>query len=446
MERSTRSGDFDEEVLEERDSLEALEDEDDLVLPPEKYKKHRRRYSPPPHPHYGFNNQWLMLASHHFESLERPPVKGTPETELVPEPHNRVDPTAVAVFDRGRRAGYIPAERAGELHDVVRAWNHRGYSVVVDPAEGRSGAKIPYFDYYIEFYTRSGLVEELNDFIDDIVESETDILMRRGFTLYDEDIVFLRKFKHMLPSLHWPEYHSYEAGGFRRYGTIISQLYIPPALRWEMQLRRDQFEQLRGMLAEVQQRDRDLSILRRFHATHSVTVVAEELNMSTSTVYAALNRHGAPHKRLAEERLKQRDAEIVRRFDDSESQMAISRSLGINQSTVSSVLRRAGRTSGHPSNEQSALNRAERALEMAQLQQHGCTRRQVADRFDVSIDTVKFSLKDGRFYLDPRSFPDRLQAAREAPDPSGSHNQKLTQAMKDRRVLSHLKPSELSDQ
>lgn len=63
----------------------------------------------------------------HPGGLDNPKIRGEARFELVPEPHNPVDPCAVAIDFRGRRIGYVHADYARWLHGYVRAANIHGY-------------------------------------------------------------------------------------------------------------------------------------------------------------------------------------------------------------------------------------------------------------------------------------------------------------------------------
>ncbi|WP_153392702.1 hypothetical protein [Ornithinicoccus halotolerans] len=55
--------------------------------------------------------------------------------------------------------------------------------------------------------------------------------------------------------------------------------------------------------------------------------------------------------------------------------------------------------------------RLTRCTEAVRLQQAGLTRAQIADRLDASLDTTKQLLRDGKFYADPGTDPDRAALA-----------------------------------
>ncbi|HZC75533.1 MAG TPA: HIRAN domain-containing protein [Gaiellaceae bacterium] len=73
----------------------------------------------------------LAGASYRAEALQAEAFAPGRRLALVPEPENKHDPNAVAVYDAERRlqAGYVPAEIAPELsgdEQAVSIWEFRG--------------------------------------------------------------------------------------------------------------------------------------------------------------------------------------------------------------------------------------------------------------------------------------------------------------------------------
>lgn len=410
-----------------------------MELPPEKYTLHTGRYSPPGEPRYGFNNLWVAFAVAHQGYENRPPVPGTPRRELVPEPHNPVDPTAVAVYDRGRRIGYIPAEPAAAIHDPIRAINRRGKAVVVKPSTGAQGARVPYFRYTTEFYTDSGLPEELRQFVDDVVAQETDILLRPGYRITDDDLKTLRLHRDKVPSLTWPEIHPYYKQTWHLYGMVYSDRYIPGALRWEIKLKRDELEDYRHEIRENARIERDNKILRHYETRAELKDVAAEAGLSVSTVVTLLKRSGVSNIRTAHAvSRQQRDHEIARLYRSGSTQTSIARKLDIGQATVAKVLAASGIETDTVSNLQATLQRAEKAMEMARLQHEGASRAEIADSYGTSVGSVKLLLRDGRFYLDPEAYPERLEETHAIGEGAPAPDDRTKRLRRDKQVLTAL--------
>jgi hypothetical protein len=63
-------------------------------------------------------------------------------------------------------------------------------------------------------------------------------------------------------------------------------------------------------------------------------------------------------------------------------------------------------------NEWVETSRPERCRRAVELQESGFTRRQIAEHFGVGVQTVKSLLRDGKFYANPGSDPQRLELAK----------------------------------
>lgn len=395
----------------------------------------------PGNPDYGFDNLWPVLMLEHNRYKDRPPVPGAPDRELVPEPHHEVDPTAVAVYDRGRRFGYLPAEKSAEIHDMVRAANLRGRAVTLQRGRADYAVLVPYFDYKIPFYKESGLKEEIEQFIDAVVDKETDILWRRGYKITDEDVQILRRHSNMVPSLTWPEVHPYYRQTWYLYGTMLTPLYMPGALRWEIKLRRDKLENLR-LQAEARNREnRNAAAIEMYVGGVSVEELAIRLGISSSTVYQIFKEAeaaGRPSPRLA--RRQERDDRVVRHHRDGQTQSAIAERLGVSQATVAKILQENGIETSFVSNEEASLRRAERAMTAAKMQKSGSSRAEIADHFGTSIESIKVLLRDGRFYLDPEAYPERWAETRGAHADSPSRSKAEKRLRRDLGVLKSISP------
>lgn len=94
-------------------------------------------------------------------------------------------------------------------------------------------------------------------------------------------------------------------------------------------------------------------------------------------------------------------------------------------STVQAISRSSKPNRQNAANAAARAERMERCLRALELQTGGATRRHIAEQLDVSTETVKSLLRDGKFYVDPGSDPLRLRNAQGA---AAARQQGLTQA------------------
>ena len=74
----------------------------------------------------------------------------------------------------------------------------------------------------------------------------------------------------------------------------------------------------------------------------------------------------------------------------------------------------AGRNGQNEANVLARKERLDRCRRAVEMQAGGSTRREIAEHLGVSVEVVKYLLRDGKFYANPQSDPDRLKMANKA--------------------------------
>lgn len=289
--------------------------------------------------------------------------------ELVPEPRNPHDHTAVAVDLEGVRIGYVAANVAYRMHPVVRYQNLDGSACFVPGAVLRGRAVQMVLPTYA---TLDSLIDQ------DLIESE---------------LVSLWK---ALPD---PTRSAIQADKFCLTDTtlaVVSDLRSVVAPHVDIPASADQYTSrihLARFLASRSREFREALAIQR----------AEEKRMS----------------RLRAERAKLdrslRDSRITDLARSGLSSQAIAMELGLPATIVRSVLKKAGVASastGHNSySEATQGERVARCAEALDMQRQGMTRAAIASAMGLAVDTVKLLLRDGRFYEVPEQFEERLSLA-----------------------------------
>lgn len=287
--------------------------------------------------------------------------------ELVPEPHNPHDDTAVALDLDGVRIGYVGASVAYRIHPVVRYQNLDGNACFV-PAVLQSRDEV-----YVALPTQS----RLNRYIDRVQISlecaavwdalSPDLrhaISDANYWLDETTAAAVIQLRVHAPHLAWP--------------AKPNPAEIPKY--WD-ELMRDKRRARREERAAERKQERQATAQR----------VAER----------AFQR-------------EQRDARIVDLHGNGRSRAQIAAELGVSSSTVATVLAKAGiRATGGMNDYSRAAQEARirRCQQALSLQRSALTRAEIAHAMGVSAETVKLLLRDARFYQAPEDSPERLNLA-----------------------------------
>lgn len=134
------------------------------------------------------------------------------------------------------------------------------------------------------------------------------------------------------------------------------------------------------------------------------------------------------------------------------SRAAIAARLNCSETKVRSTLQRAGLAASN-ANVASRNERLDRATQALALQKDGFTRREIAQAFDCSFETIKGLLKDAKFFQDPSSDLGRQRRANQVAETHqlpkladaaaylGWTIKAVKAARSDAAVLSHLYPT-----
>lgn len=356
---------------------------------------------------YLWDNHWIALRPEHAGNQKFLSGRTTTEVELVPEPTNEVDPTAVAVYVKGHRFGYLQASKARDLHDLIAAHNHHGRAVLA--AGDTTYVELPR-DITQEHLDQSGLERDVRRFLEkSLPHVIADIGQRSDFAISDEEIAQLRARRHDIRYISWPEHHNYPSIQYRD-GRQVP--YLPPSID----------EELYGLWRDARRvrRQRDIEERQRRR------VKAQEEKQRVRIA-------------KAEDRL-QRDKLIVDLYTEGRSQMSVARELGIGQTTVARVLAESGTPLRTISHFDEVMERVNRCLEIVGLSGEGLTTKEISRRTGVAPYTVSEHLRDGRFFKDPTRSPERLAATLAATAESTDSSRRAQQRRRDRRVLMHLHP------
>lgn len=302
--------------------------------------------------------------------------------ELIPEPLNPWDSFAVAIDYEGQRVGYLPADEAGEFHDIVRAANRSGYALttraeltVYDYDDGVERS-VPYLELPVypgirNIGARFGMRDEVWSLMDKFDPDTRWKIIRQRSGIDDELMTRLLELRHLAPSFTWPENASGRFSDSLEY--YLRDLYFEE--RAAQQQRQDDERQARRETKEGERKAK------------------------------------AAAKAAAKERLQMMVLELM---TQGHSGAHISRELGVSETFVRTVKQAVGLGIGPEWSKGKQDDRARNCHLAAEMADQGLSRRQIADELGTQVDTVKLLLRDGRFYRDPRSQSARLRLARRA--------------------------------
>ncbi|OKL46955.1 hypothetical protein BSR28_05910 [Boudabousia liubingyangii] len=114
-----------------------------------------------------------------------------------------------------------------------------------------------------------------------------------------------------------------------------------------------------------------------------------------------------------EELTKKRREQIIEAINSGMLLTHIARQLHASTSTIKSVAQNAGLTiATSTKNKQSKTSRVDRCIHAVNMAKEGKTHKEIANILRVSLSTVEKLISDGRFYLEPNLYPQRVIDAR----------------------------------
>lgn len=324
-----------------------------------------------------YDNHYVRGAVYHQPALDEFGNGQSLDIELVPEPGNPHDPWAVAFHSSGQRIGYVASDFADEMHEFVAGHNRRGRAVYasgkvsVRPEDGVKQATVllPWWPERKVFQVDSGVHAECDALLALLTDEVRERAMETSQGLSTEDARLIRSKKSAAPHLVWSK-----RGGNQ----------IPVALRLRLI---------------------DLDIARKEEERRVRDVARESARESA--------REAKRQERATKEEAREAFDESIRQLArKGVNKSAIAAKLNCSETKVRSTLQRAGLTAAN-ANEASRNERLDRARHALSLQKDGFTRKEIAQTFDCSFDTIKGLLKDAKFFEDPSSDLGRQQRADE---------------------------------
>ena len=319
---------------------------------------------------FNYDNHYVRGAIYHQPALVEFTSGQSLDVELVPEPGNPHDPWAVAFHVSGQRIGYLASDFADEMHEFVAGHNRRGRAVYasgevrVRPEDGVKMATVflPWWPEREAFQVDSGVPAECDALLALLTGEVRERAMATSQNLSDQDARLIRSKRSSAPHLVWSN-----RGGNQ----------IPVALRLRLidldMERKEEERRVRAAAREVLREVKRQERAAKLEAREALLEAREALDESI--------------RQLAREGV---------------SKAAIAARLNCSETKVRSTLQRAGLTASN-ANVASRNERLDRATQALALQKDGFTRREIAQVFDCSFETIKGLLKDAKFFQDPSS-------------------------------------------
>jgi len=363
---------------------------------------------------------WLGGTAHQPYRFDGHAIGDRILLELVPEPYNPADTTAVACDYDGHRVGYLFSNVAADWHDVVRAAKAAGVAVLL-PAQLHADdfhdrpdgliprVLIPNWAHRLALFAKFGLADLLDELLARL-DAENPELVRELLEAsweaeYRPEVISaVSKYADAYHEFSWP---TSPAGGPARRAL--------PAC-WEVYLR--------ALLGQ----EREAARTRRQEERRQRAAEREAARAAAAAARAETERARA-----------ERDALIIELTQQGVSARDIAAEVGVSAGQVAKV--RGAYRAAHPEmtfpvitpapvaadatvdlsifggakvNLDQARERLDRGTRALTLQQAGASRAKIGADLGVSVETVKGLLRDARFYAQPTSASERLERAQGA--------------------------------
>ncbi|MBJ2120351.1 hypothetical protein I6N91_05085 [Arthrobacter sp. MSA 4-2] len=364
------------------------------------------------------------------------------EFELVPEPGNPHDHTALAVDMNGDRIGYLGARYAAHHHWRVRSLNVLGQRVMVpgyyrstfDPVAERDCLEVVVLQpsshiYNAKLEDQEAQAQRLGGLWAALSDEVRERISGDGFHLTDATAKEILELQEQFPDVGLPTLPYADA-----MPRPVQLMLRNARHEWHAVMRR-------------QARELDAQALELIRGGSSVRDASQELAISETRIRKVMKEAGVTtlRKRIDESQ----DEMVVALAEKGRSKAVIAEEVGISVSAVSSALRRRGITTQNSSglnewSRASMLQRVADCHDVVSLQVEGKTRAEIATQLGVSVETVKKRLSDGRFFDDPEVNLQRLNLARSVRQRSLTQSQCATvgeqRALTDGNVLDLIHP------
>lgn len=339
--------------------------------------------------------------------------------ELVPEPCNEHDSTAVAIDLDGIRLGYIGARVAHYAHRHVATLRSMGYRVIV-PMRVRMRRDSELGWPRIEAFAALPTFQQFDRLLPS--ESTTFATMENLWARLDPNVI---------EAISADQFHLSETTlcEIARHGDLTVKIGLPraPFLQWvprrvELFLaeKRHQYHSERLEREERQRQERDAKVIALYESGHRMADIAREISISSSTVSRILRDSGSRQARKALE-ADSTTASALALLAEGRSTRQIARELRISTQRVRSTLEAVG--ASLPIHGNMGINdyareqmraRIKICRDACQLQRNGSTRKQISQTLGRGPDAVRAYLADGKFFDSPSAYPERLASARNA--------------------------------
>ncbi|MBD7994658.1 hypothetical protein H9639_05040 [Arthrobacter sp. Sa2CUA1] len=357
---------------------------------------------------------WMPVVGTEYEpprkNQERSGTIYKADFELVPEPGNPYDHTALAVDLNGVRIGYLGASYAAHHHWRVRALNVLGHRVVVPGFYRSTFSPIAERDCLEAFALRpttqmyDGILEDqeeqasrINELWAALSNETRERIACGGFHLTDETAGEVLKLQERFPDIGLP--------------TLPYADAMPRSI--QLMLRNARHEQAESKWRKA--RELDAKALDLVRGGSSVRNASREIAISETRIRKAMKEAGVTALRKHAD--ESRDQTVVLLAEKGLSLSAISAEAGLSVRAVSAALRRRdvptrGVSGVNEWSRASMLQRVSDCADALKLQGQGNTREEIAKQMGVSVHTVKKRLSDGHFFDNPANNPQRLDLAR----------------------------------
>lgn len=185
-------------------------------------------------------------------------------------------------------------------------------------------------------------------------------------------------------------------------GRLFQSAHLAPSFTWPKEGPRGRFP---GALSEY---------LRDLYFDERAAQNERKRQDSAARKAAREELHQQDRERRAAEKESEKDRlckGVEAGVSAGQSLREIAARLGVSESRVSTLKQELGLSNASTWSIDQRDERLERCEAAIRFQDAGLTRREIAEKLGVQVDTVKFLLRDGRFYDNPATNHERLQLA-----------------------------------